>query len=93
MAFSTPQHIVLDVKDILGYRKDTRDIVEKILILEVSLLADFVDGFQEQVLTPWPFMLKQNNYMAQCHIISAVCESSELQGKNQHRDNQETRYF
>lgn len=69
------------MKDSPGYRKDTCDIVEEILILEVSLLADFVDGFQEQVLTPWPLMLKQNNYVAQSHIISAVCESSELQGQ------------
>lgn len=88
-AFSTPQHVIWDVKDSPGYRKDTCDIVEEILILEVSLLADFVDGFQEQVLTPWPLMLKQNNYVAQSHIISAVCESSELQGQKWHGEGQE----
>lgn len=88
-AFSTPQHIIWDVKDSPGYRKDTCDIVEEILILEVSLLADFVDGFQEQVLTPRPLMLKQNNYVAQSHIISAVCESSELQGQKWHGEGQE----
>lgn len=58
--------------------KDTGNIAEEVLILEIPLLADLTDGFQEEVLSPWPLLLEQYNHMAQCHVISVVCESSQL---------------
>lgn len=64
-----------------SWLKDTRDVVEEILILEVSLLADFVDGFQEQVLPARPLVLQQNHHVAQRHVVPAVRESPELPGK------------
>lgn len=58
--------------------KDTGNIAEEVLILEIPLLADLTDGFQEEVLSPWPLLLEQYNHMAQRHVISVVCKSSQL---------------
>lgn len=63
----------------LNKKKDTCNIIEKILILKISLLANLIDSFQEKILSPWPFLLKQYDHMSQCHVISAVRESSKLQ--------------
>lgn len=63
---------------VLNIQKDTCHIAEEVLILEVSLLANLTDGFQEKVLSPWPLLLEQYNHMAQCHVISVVCKSSQL---------------
>lgn len=62
----------------LSKKKDTCNIIEKILILEVSLLANLIDGFQEKILSPWPLLLKQYDHVPQGHVIPAVRESSEL---------------
>lgn len=59
----------------LNKKKDTCNIIEKILILEISLLANLVDSFQEEILSPWPLLLKQDDHMPQCHVVPAVRES------------------
>lgn len=65
----------------LNKKKDTCNIIEKILILEISLLANLTDSFQEKVLSPRPLLLKQYDHMPQSHVIPAVRECSELQDK------------
>ena len=60
-------------------KKDTCNIIEKILILEVSLLSNLIDGFQEKGLSPRPLLLKQHDHVPQRHVVSAVCEGSQLQ--------------
>lgn len=77
----------------LVQRKDTCNIAEEVLILEISLLANLTDGFQEQVLSPWPLLLEQYNHMAQRHVISVVCKSSQLQDKVLYRRNQSRKYI
>lgn len=77
-------------------KKDTCNIIEKILILEISLLANLIDSFQEQILSSRPLLLQQYNHMSQCHVIPVVCEGSELQdkiyvGKGNHGNLQHTR--
>lgn len=72
--------------------KDTCNIAEEVLILEISLLANLTDGFQEKVLSPWPLLLEQYNHMAQCHVVSAVCKSSQLQDKDLYRRNKSRKY-
>lgn len=66
----------------LNKKKDTCNIIEKILILEISLLANLIDSFQEKILSSWPLLLKQYDHMSQCHVIPAVRESSKLQDKD-----------
>lgn len=65
----------------LHRKKDTCNIVEKILVLEISLLTNLIDSFQEKILSPWPLLLKQDDHMPQRHVVPAVRESSELQDK------------
>lgn len=62
-------------------KKDTCNIIEKIFILEISLLANLIDSFQKKVLSPRPLLLKQNNHVSQGHVVPAVCEGSELQDR------------
>lgn len=66
----------------LHRKKDTCNIVEKVLVLEVSLLANLIDSFQEKILSPRPLLLKQDDHVAQRHVVPAVGESPELQGKD-----------
>lgn len=60
----------------LNKKKDTCNIIEKILVLEISLLANLIDSFQEKILSPWPLLLKQHDHMPQSHVIPAVRERS-----------------
>lgn len=65
----------------LNKKKDTCNIIEKILILEISLLANLIDSFQEKIFSTRPLLLKQYDHMPQSHVIPAVRESSKLQDK------------
>lgn len=61
--------------------KDTGDVIEEVLVLEVPLLADLADGFQEERLPPRPLVLQQDDDVAQRHVIPAVREGSQLRAQ------------
>ena len=61
--------------------KDTRDVAEEVLVLEVPLLADPTDGFQEERLPPRPLVLQQDDDVAQRHVVPAVREGSQLRAR------------
>lgn len=65
--------------------EDTGDVVEEVLILEASLLADFIHCLQKQRLALWPIMLQEHNHMTQSQVISDVCEGPQLD-KQEPRD-------
>lgn len=61
--------------------KDTGDIVEEILILETSLLTDFIHCLQKQQLTLWPVVLQEHHDMTERQVVTVVCEGPKLNVK------------